>query len=117
MGVFERAQKSTLIKRLDEKPERLTIVTGPRQTGKTTLVGQVLKQIARKHRYLSADEPDTLTLPSVFGPGGGSIDDPDQPTVPFADERDARWLVRHWEQARLNAHDSARGFVLASVRP
>ena len=113
MGVFERAQKSTLIKRLDEKPERLTIVTGPRQTGKTTLVGQVLKQIARKHRYLSADEPDTLTLPSVFGPGGGSIDDPDQPTVPFADERDARWLVRHWEQARLNAHDSARGFVLA----
>ncbi len=113
MIVYERKQKSTLLARLNETPERLIVVTGPRQTGKTTLVGQVLRQIALKHRYLSADEPETLILPSVFGPGGSSIDNPDQPTVPLADARDARWLNRHWEQARLDAEDSAHGFVLA----
>ena len=109
MRAYERIQKSLLLKRLDEKPERLTIVTGPRQTGKTTLVDQVLQQIARPHRYLSADEPDTLTLPSI----GSSIDRPDQPTFPLADERDTRWLVRQWEQARQDAQHSAEGFILA----
>ena len=113
MDVYERAQKATLLARLNEKPERLTIVTGPRQTGKTTLVTQVLKRIARNHRYLSADEPDPLTLPAISGLGGVSSDYPGQTAVPIADERDARWLVRHWEQARLDARDSPRGFVLA----
>lgn len=113
MSVYERAQKSTLLVRLDEKPERLTFVTGPRQTCETTLVLQVLQQIARQHRYLSADEPDALTLPSLSGPGGGSINYPEQTTVPLADERDARWLVRHWEQGRLDARNSERAFGLA----
>ena len=113
VSTYERAQKSTLLARLDEKPERLMIVSGPRQVGKTTLVVQVLQQIARPHRYLSADEPDALTLPSFSGPGGGSVDDQGPAAVPLAGERDARWLVRHWEQARLDARHSERGFVLA----
>ena len=113
MSVYERAQKSTLLERLDEKPERLTILTGPRQTGKTTLVGQVLQQIDRPSRYLSADEPDTLTLPAPSGSAGDVIDHLAQSTVPLVDERDTQWLVRHWEQARIDADHSARGFVLA----
>ena len=42
MPAYERAQISTLFDRLSEKPQRLTIVTGPRQTGKTTLVHKAL---------------------------------------------------------------------------
>ena len=113
MNAYERPQKSTLLKRLDEKPERLTIVTGPRQTGKTTLVGQTLQQIGRKFRYVSADEPDTLTLSSILHPRATLVDDPGQSVVPHVENRDARWLVRHWEGARLEADNSARGSVLA----
>ena len=113
MTVYERTQKSTLLERLDEKPRRLIVVTGPRQTGKTTLVGQVLNRIDRQTRYLSADEPDTLTLPPVPGAGTNAIGDAEQTVIPLPYERDTRWLVRHWEQARMDADHSPRGFVLA----
>ena len=113
MRVYERAQKSTLLARLSEEPERLIVVTGPRQTGKTTIVGQVLNQIDRPHLYLSVDEPDPGTLPPVPGPEVNIVPFRDEPLLRPADERDSRWLVRHWEQARMDADRSERGFVLA----
>ena len=67
MSTYERTQISTLLQRLDEEAQRLIIITGPRQAGKTTLVQQVLKRIDRQSRYLSVDEPDRVTLPAVPG--------------------------------------------------
>lgn len=62
-------------------------VTGPRQSGKTTLVRQVLAEWGEKARYASADEP---TL------------------------RDRAWLVAHWDAARVLAGDSGDlGAVIA----
>ena len=113
MSIYERAQKSTLLQRLDEEPQWLIVVTGPRQTGKTTLVRQVLDRIDLPSRYLPVDEPERVTLPPVPGTEGDTTAFPEQAAVPFTDERDTRWLVRHWEQARMDADRSERGFVLA----
>ena len=113
MAVYERTQTSTLVGRLREKPQRLTIVTGPRQTGKTTMVQQVLGQLDRPSHYVSVDEPDPSILPPVPDLGGSSLIFADQPNVVLGGPRDARWLVRNWEQARAASERSDRGFVLA----
>ena len=112
MKVYERAQKSTILQRLDEEPRRLIVVTGPRQTGKTTLVRQVLEQIDQQSRYLPVDEPDRVTLPPVPGFESDTATLPDQAAVSFTEARDTRWLVHQWEQARVDAGRSERGFVL-----
>ncbi|MCY4382628.1 MAG: ATP-binding protein [Nitrospinae bacterium] len=112
MKVYERAQKSTILQRLDEDPQRLIVVTGPRQTGKTTLVRQVLDQIDQQSRYLPVDEPDRVTLPPVPGFENDTATLSDQAAVSFSEVRDTRWLVRQWEQARVDAGRSERGFVL-----
>ena len=113
MSVYERAQKSTLLARLSEEPERLIVVTGPRQTGKTTIVQQVLNRIDRPHLYLSVDEPDSVTLPPVPGREVDIVPFSDEPRLRPTDEKDSRWLVRHWERARMLAKGSDRRFVLA----
>ena len=112
MHTYERAQKSTLLARLDEDPNRLIIVTGPRQTGKTTLIRQVLDQVDRPCRYLAVDEPDSVTLPPVPDVDGYANVVANELTPPLAGERDARWLVRQWESARIAAARSERGLVL-----
>ena len=107
---FRREQYGTLVDRLNEPPRTLTFVTGPRQSGKTTLIQQVLDGIAMPARYVAADEPDT-TRPDLLGsehwPAQG------QYSAASPDRRDARWLVRVWEQARAEAVRSPNGFVLA----
>ena len=111
MITYERAQKSILLDRLDERLERLIVVTGPRQTGKTTLVRQVLSQIDRPSRYLSVDEPDTATLPTL--PTVDVTGDRNTTSIRLSGARDTRWLVQEWERARLQLGDSERGLILA----
>lgn len=108
--VFRREQYGTLVDRLDEPPQTLTFVTGPRQSGKTTLIQQALDGVSKPSRYVAVDEPDA-TRPDL------SSDEhwPAQAQYSAASpsRRDARWLVRVWEQARVEARHSASGFVLA----
>ena len=113
MTVYERAQVSTLIDRLREKPQRLTILTGPRQTGKTTLVHQVLGRLDGPSRYVSVDEPEPAVLPSIPDLGSSQLEFMASQSVALDGSRDARWLVMQWEQARVSAESSDRGLVLA----
>lgn len=112
MATYERALVSTLLERLEENPHHLILITGPRQTGKTTLVQQALARIRRPHRYLAVDEPETETLPSFPTLVEGMSPPSNRWFSPLGRERDIRWLVRHWERARMEASRSERGFVL-----
>lgn len=109
---YERAQKAALTQRLGETPQRLIIVTGPRQTGKTTLVQQVLGQGIKPYRYLAVDKPDSDELPAgLAGEWGQSLSHEPSGTL-WTEGRDAHWLVYHWEDARRECAGSERGFVL-----
>lgn len=84
---FARAHARELAQRLDEPRRFLHVVAGPRQTGKTTLVLQVLEAWGERARYASADEP---TL------------------------RDRAWIAAQWQAARLAAKQAGPvGAVLA----
>ena len=103
-------QKAILIERLREVPRQLIVVTGPRQTGKTTLVRQALAEIGRPARYVPIDEPDS-----------GSLDidrtmdlaDVEETTLRATGVRDERWLVDEWERCRGDLEGSGSGIVLA----
>ena len=99
--MYQRQHVGDLRKRLKDPPRCLILVSGPRQTGKTTLVRQALSRLDREHRYLSMDSPEPEVPP--FAAGG--------PVGPAgASGRD--WLIREWRRARLEANRSVRGFVL-----
>ena len=103
MASFQRCQVSTLIDRLNEEPHHLIALFGPRQTGKTTIVRQALGRIKLRSRYLAVDELDSSAsrVPSETA----------ETTSRPPHVRDADWLVRHWEEARLEA-EQLDGFVL-----
>lgn len=112
MTTFERSQTSTLAERLNEHPHRIIVISGPRQTGKTTLALQVIEKIQDDIpcSYQPTDRPTTPTLP--VNPLS-SIEHGDIRTLPSAEyERDTRWLVRVWEQARKQAKRTHGGAVL-----
>jgi predicted AAA+ superfamily ATPase len=84
---YRRPQHAELTRRLAEPRRFIQVVAGPRQVGKSTLVGQVLAGARLAHRVTSADEP---TL------------------------RHAEWIAQQWEAARLVAREAGRrGAVLA----
>ena len=112
MAAYERVQLSTLLQRLDEPSERLIVITGPRQTGKTTLVRQAMDRLDRPCRYVPVDEPEPATTPPVPGIDDDAITSSDPLTVSIGRERDANWLARQWERARIDADRSERGSVL-----
>ncbi len=103
MTPFQRPQVATLCRRFAEPPRQLIALFGPRQTGKTTIVRQALRQIDLGSRYLAVDEPDSteFRVPSATT----------EVTFLAPQVRDAEWLVRHWEEARREA-EQLGGFVL-----
>ena len=109
---YEREQVTTLLGRLKETPDRLICITGPRQTGKTTMVRQALGRIDRPSRYLAVDKPAPQTLRTFLADDADIFTAPDDFTISVTGERDERWLVREWERARVAAERSERGFVL-----
>ena len=103
MSSFQRAQVATLCERLAEPPSRIIALFGPRQTGKTTVVRQALRKINSKSRYFAVDEPEPATPRIPY--------DMAEATFSASQQRDTAWLVRTWEEARLEAEQSS-GFVL-----
>ena len=73
---YRRPQALELSRRLAEPRRFIQVVTGPRQTGKTTLVQQAVEEFDGKVRYASADEP-TLRGPT--------------------------WIAQQWDIAREDA--------------
>ena len=113
MAIFQRKQVSTVVKRLHEPVRWLIFIGGPRQCGKTTLIRQALGRIDKPSFYLPVDEPESKKLPLTPEPPKELerfFQDP--LTLSPSTARDRDWLVRKWEQARLAAAESERGFVL-----
>lgn len=72
---FQRPQTKVLAARLAERRRFIQVVAGPRQSGKSTLVQQVVDTLTQPVRQASADEP---TL------------------------RSTDWVAQQWEAARLS---------------
>ncbi len=102
MAEFERASVATVVGRFSEEPTRLLTLFGPRQTGKTTIIGQALRQTSLPSRYLAIDEPDPTS--SEISTSVSLT-----PSLPLNQVRDAEWLTRRWEDAqRLTVQSGAR---------
>ena len=104
MESFQRSQVTTVCLRLAEDPHQLIALFGPRQTGKTTILHQVLAQIDLDSLYLAVDKHDS-SPPFV-------LSDETEVTFPISRLRDTSWLVSSWERARREAERFGRGFVL-----
>ena len=99
---YIRNEAKILSKRLLEPVRVMTIVAGPRQVGKTTLVRQILK--ARPSFYVAVDQPPEEPSPFL-----------DSTAAYFTDtgttRRDAEWLAKQWRHARAEAMNSEQGFI------
>ena len=90
-------------------PMRLVAVTGPRQTGKTTIVLQAREELERSGLrcwYVAVDDPT---------PGKPPFDTAPPEAAPLLPGRapGPEWLVSTWNRARAAANRSPRGLVLA----
>ena len=119
MVTFHRTHVQRLLRFLEEDGRRRIIaITGPRQTGKTTIARQALAALAPSDiawRYVAVDAPPEA------GPALRPGDTNNWPEFPelanaasraFVGQRDARWLIGTWEQARQAAERVPRGAVL-----
>jgi hypothetical protein len=85
--MYSRPYASQLAGRLRETRRFMQVLAGPRQSGKTTLVRQVLEASNARTVYASADEP---TL------------------------RGRQWIEQQWNMARIEARQAGRkGAILA----
>ncbi|MEK6795933.1 MAG: AAA family ATPase [Spirochaetota bacterium] len=85
--MYTRLQYKAVSERLSEPRRYIQILFGPRQTGKTTLVQQVLERIAMPSLYVSADS---------------------------AGAESNAWIDQQWETARIRLRTEGRGkgFIL-----
>ena len=104
--LYQRQEVSKLFDRLSEPPSFLIVVAGPRQVGKTTLVRDALSKFNReRYRFVAIDQPDEARSPG-FTSAESDIYEQD------ASPRDAAWLVRQWQRARVAAREAADGHIL-----
>lgn len=79
---YRRPLADAVSDRLREDRRFIQVLAGPRQTGKTTLVRQVLEELDLPSHYASADEPGL---------------------------QDRAWLEAQWEVGRLRAREGGPG--------
>lgn len=83
--LYRRPLFDTVRARLAEPRARIQVLSGPRQTGKTTLVRQALAELDIPSHYASADQPSL---------------------------QDRGWLQAQWDIGRLRTRDSDQGALL-----
>ena len=99
MTSFQRPQVDELVHFLTRSsPPRIVALTGPRQTGKTTMIDQALRRVDIPNRYYPVDE---------------SLAEHAHKRDEEGDSIRTAWLLDAWKKAREHAGQSARGFVLA----
>jgi predicted AAA+ superfamily ATPase len=86
--VYKRPVFETLKKRLLEKRKFIQVLSGPRQTGKTTLARQLIEELDIPCHYATADEP------ALKGPA---------------------WIEQQWETARFQAGKKRALLVLDEI--
>ena len=95
MAEYERPQVTALRQRLAEPPRTITVVSGPRQSGKTTLVTQALRTVAGPQIYKDIDQAGTGDW-STLAPATPVV----EPEGMTGVDRDRGWLVDVWREAR-----------------
>jgi predicted AAA+ superfamily ATPase len=83
--MFKRPIYKEIIKRLDEPRRFIQVLSGPRQTGKTTLAHQIMEEHKIPNHYASADEPIL---------------------------KDHIWIEQQWEIARLKVKSKKSAFFV-----
>ena len=79
--MFKRPVYRTLLKRISEPRHFIQVLSGPRQTGKTTLAQQLIAELKIPSHYASADEPAL---------------------------KDHTWVEQQWESARIKARSNRK---------
>ena len=107
---FQRPQAGDLVRLLvdDRAPPRIVAITGPRQSGKTTIVRQALRRVREtglKGHRIAVDDPEAM--------GSLSGRPSDATVAPDPRLRNVDWLIRVWKWGRERAWEQNRGFVLA----
>ena len=87
--MFKRPVYNLIFERISEPRRFIQSLSGPRQTGKTTLARQLIDSIKMPSYYASADEP---TLKSIS------------------------WIEQQWEAARTKARNGKALFVLDEIQ-
>jgi len=87
--MFTRELVSQLLDRMNEPRRFIQILSGARQTGKTTAMLQAIKKLKIKNHYVSADDP---TLVSI------------------------EWLRNEWQQARVIAESEECILIIDEVQ-
>ena len=104
--------KLTRLIATDAAPPRIVAMTGPRQSGKTTIVRQALRHLQATGvpcRLIAVDDPQATSDPG-FQP---SVSQSDTTVAPDPQLRKVNWLTSVWQLARDRAWQHDRGFVLA----
>jgi predicted AAA+ superfamily ATPase len=87
--MYKRKIVGKLVERMTENRRFLQIVVGPRQTGKTTAVLQALKELKANYHFVSADDPNFLSL---------------------------EWIRNEWEQARVQTKSTETILVIDEIQ-
>jgi uncharacterized protein len=85
---FQRPHYQPLMNRMEEPRRFIQVLAGPRQVGKTTLVGQILANISVKSTFIAADAQQNS---------------------------DGSWLNQQWETARQNLRISGASELILAI--
>ena len=98
---FERKEKDTILDRLKEEPHHMMMYWGPRQSGKTTLIKQVLAAYPGESLYINVDEFNEEIEGKQFP----------QIEKVRPEGRRAAWMLYCWDHMRRRARKSQKTVV------